>query len=303
MIVNRQKNRTCLIQIRKMENNDTFYVTDKSLHKEEELQIIIIKAIWTVGILMSALAWFIQIFIFIRVSQSRIIDEIVLTQLSLARILNTCSEFVLIFETLNDPIARSALQFWNFYTDFVLPCWMFVFTKNLYDKVVSVFHQDWQKRIWTVTIVVWILPIPGAVIATYILRYNTNYFHLFFNIYCILKFIIVIINSVLFIVIFKISFTMNKSNRYNRKWKSLLRTIIVAFILSCVSFIQVLTTDILSIFNGSNMLIEIFCVLNSFQVVAVTDIFIVIVRNNCTRSGTNEVFSRHNPSISVTSSV
>lgn len=281
-----------------MESNSTVVPSD-DFNKN-----VILKSLWLTGFFVSILALLLQFFVYIFVPWCRRFDEIVLTQISIARILNTASEYVIKTESSTHLISDAIIFLWNFHTDFVLCCWMFVFTKNLYDKVVTVFHFNWQRRLWIVSLIVWVIPLPLTLFTPILMicKLDHTYFYYYYIVYCCVKILIMSLNGILFILVLKVAIPKYRSDR-NRKHMNTLRTVITTLILLSISFLQVLSTDLLSILDiFQDMVINIFCVINSFQVLAVTDMFFVLVKNNCTSNRLNGVLARFNPSVTSTSS-
>ncbi|CAG9788276.1 unnamed protein product [Diatraea saccharalis] len=152
---------------------------------------------------------------------------------------------------------------------------MFVFSKNLYDKIVIVYTRT-KLSLLVVSILVWSLSLPFALIAIFTLKLSDpTYFYLYYKIYACLKFVIVSTNAVIYVKIFYVAFK-KRMNR-QRNISDISKTAFMAFLLVITTCLQVFITDVLSLFNIT-VSVKIFGVINSFHAVLITIIFITILR-------------------------
>lgn len=250
----------------------TNFTSNVDLHFLE--QNVVASSIWISGIVLSTICLILQLVLFKILPRIRKIDQKILTQLTVARLLNTLLEFIMSHMLFNlytrDIIFALYLQ-----TDAVLVCWMFIYTKNLYDKVVLVFAlQKWNFV--HLSLLIWLLTIPIGVLCPVflILEYFTEYY----KVYAWLKFIILTVNVLFFCKIFYVIITRSKKS--NRNFTDIIKTCVISFILVCITSIQVFVTDILSYLEASDNVTDPFCIINSFQVLAVTIIFLILAKNS-----------------------
>lgn len=230
------------------------------------------KYIWLTGIALSTLCLILQLVLFKIRPQLRKMDQKILTQLTVARLLNSILEYLMTCGVFN-LYTRDVTFALYLQTDIVLVCWMFVYTKNLYDKVVLVFAlQKWNFVI--LSVLIWILTIPLGVLCPVFLM--LGYFTEFYQAYSLLKFAILTVNVLFFCRIFYV--IINRSKNSNRNFTEILKTCIISFILVCLTSLQVFVNDILS-FLEVNITTNAFCVINSFQAIAATIIFLILARN------------------------
>ncbi|GBP49368.1 hypothetical protein EVAR_24673_1 [Eumeta japonica] len=145
-----------------------------------------VRVLWLIGIFTSVLGLILQMFLLCVLPKCRRYDEFALFQLTIVRVLNTTGEHVLIFNVLSVPY--HFVIFWNFYTDLSLACWMFLFTKNLFDRIVLVFVNNDRHRLSIDFTVTWLVPVPLALVAPY--AFSTAYYITF----CAIKLIITSVN-------------------------------------------------------------------------------------------------------------
>lgn len=238
----------------------------------------IFEEIWLTGIAASCLGLLLQTFLLVLISSCRKFDEKVLIHIAVSRTMNTICEYYYTYHIMGpEPsIFYEPALVLIFHTDLMIACWMFVFTKNIYNKVVLVFsNHNWS--VYAVAISIWHLTLLIGLINLFILKIFPQYYEHFYNAYCIAKFLIAIINIGLFLRIFAVVATRGPST--GRSLKDVIKTSVMAFTLVLTNGIQVLTTDLLSFFIGYHeILINIFFVINSFQVIPVTAIFLILLR-------------------------
>ncbi|XP_028163997.1 uncharacterized protein LOC114355380 [Ostrinia furnacalis] len=251
------------------------------------------KVLWLCGIVISILCFLIQITFFILIRSSRKIDEKILCHITFTRIVATVFEFCVMYvQRFFFPWRE--LTFGIYFTsDFAIVCWMLVFTKHLYDKIVIVFNTTKIKLI-IVTVAVWLTSAIFGAVAVYLLRYNTDYFIKFCTFfYVILKLVIQIVNSLIYIRIFYVAFRRRNSNSSDSE--SVVKVACVAFLLIVTTCIQIIVTDIIAIIKGTEtnfVLVKSFCVINSVHVVPLTVIFIIIMKAKMRQTITKTVTVR-----------
>lgn len=236
------------------------------------------KISWFTGMGLSLLCVFIQVYIYIVFPSSRKLDQKLLTQLTAARLANTILEYVAMQIPYHPIFTNISLALYT-QSDAALICWMFVFTKNLYDKVVLVFPMQ-NTNFVIVSVAVWILTLPIGVLCPFFIEKDRqtnlqfNYFKTFYDVYALTKFIILSFNLLFFCQIFIVA--MNR-RKFSDK-KGFLRICFVSFILVSITSIQVFLTDLWSYFGGNSKvkLHIIFTVINSYQVLAITVLFVVL---------------------------
>lgn len=230
--------------------------------------------LWLIGILVSLLCFAGQCLLFILRPKIRKLDQKILAQLTVARCVNTLTEFLignLVF-TKHSRIVVFALYFQS---DAVQISWMFVFTKNLYDKVVQVFIlQNWNFI--RLSILIWVLTITIGVIG--VLLISTDYFYYYYKTWAVTKFIFMLVNLLFFGNVFYVIY--KRTTNINRHFIDIVKTCVISFLLVCVTSLQVLLTDLTSFFSENNLISNIFCIINSYQVVAITIVFVVLVKNS-----------------------
>ncbi|XP_063624664.1 uncharacterized protein LOC134796397 [Cydia splendana] len=238
----------------------------------EVLQVF--KTPWLLGIAVSAVCLILQLLVLILIPNARKYDEKVLVQLTIARIVNTVCEFLISFENLEQGLFNDVVYGLYFQSDFALVSWMFIFTKNLYDKVVLVFVYE-KIRLRIVSCLVWFLTLPVGVLCPVLLTYYKEYWNIFYKSYSQVKFFMLLLNALIFVEIFHVACKIGVDRTKNVK--HLVKTSVIAFILVCITSAQVLITDLLSYFIvGHEDIIYTFCVVNSFQTFAITIIFIIL---------------------------
>lgn len=221
-----------------------------------------------------------MICLFLIIPKCRKFDEQVLFQLAIARTMNTICEYYIVYYIINQHfIVINVIYTVYMQTDFVLLMWMFVFSKNLYDKVVNVFSIE-KPTMFIRFVVIWTVSIPIGLLCPFLI--NIRKFRLYYEVYAHVKLFIIIVNSLFFFKIFYVAIT--KANG-TRNVRDIVKFAIIAFILICISSLQVFLTDILSFYYYKYMtLINIFCVMNSYQVVAFGVIFLNLASSNTNKS-------------------
>lgn len=268
----------------------------------ETIEYNLIKTLWLSGLSISGVAFTIQVLVLVVFSWSRRFDEIVITQLAAARIANSISEFLILYGEIT-LMKRNVLFFFSFYTDFVLVCWMFVFTKNLYNKFVIVFTSDCNRWFFT-SAIVWAIPLPVGLGPAFDI--TIDQFLIFYNVYCVLKFLLLIIISIIFIKMLRVAVKSYRSDAVNKKLRDTLKICIFHFIILCISCLQVLLTDIISTMIYSNLLgdsaILWNCVVNSYQVCAVFVIFVILVKGHMKKDKIKTILRRFSSVLRTNSS-
>lgn len=247
-----------------------------------ELQVV-----WLTGISVSLVCLIVQILLYILVPCSRKRDQMLLTHLSLARFLNVLFEFVWV--NVNLAVANAVLEAvfaFYIYTDAAQICWMFVFMKNLFDNVVNVFRE--KTSLILVSAIIWILTIPIGLLCPLFLAIDYEikqkiYFKHFFISYTCVKLVILFVNLVMFWKVF------NVARRRSTRSVSLLRMSIVSCMLATISSLQALLTDFLSITADIREISLAFGIINSYQVLAITTMFVMLVQSVCNKSLTETI--------------
>lgn len=232
-----------------------------------------VEIVWLIGIAISTSCLILQIVLVIIRPKLRKLDQKILIQLTVARLLNSIMELLMTYQYFDDytkdPTFALYLQ-----TDAVLVSWMFVFTKNLYDKVVVVF-VTYKCNFLLLSVLIWTLTIPVGILCPVSLQ-NGFYIELY-KTYAWVKFIVLTMNLLFFARIFWV--IINKSNTGNRNMKNIVKTCIISFLLVILTSLQVFINDILSYLEVTAVS-EAFCLINSFQVVPATVIFLILAQNS-----------------------
>lgn len=245
---------------------------------ELELVFKIIYALWCLGIGLSVTCLFIQMSIYI-VPLNRKLDQKILTQLTIARLLNIVFEYGSMYESKNS-VQTCVIIMMYFYSDAALVCWMSVFTKRLYDRIVIVFTEE--MNFVRVTVLVWLLSLPIGLICFALMFFHANYIFKFCSVYCIVKCVVLSLNLLVFCRIFRVVFTV----KAERNFKSTLKTCIISFLLLSITSIQIFIrfffTDATPFFlpthdDYRNSFLILFSLLSIYQVTAITLIFIMIL--------------------------
>lgn len=227
--------------------------------------------LWVVGIGVSLTGLLVQCVLFILIPQSRKFDEIIVHEMTIARIVGTILEFYIIYYVeYSSYIVGVIVYVIYMHSDVVMLCFMFIFTKNLYNKIVVVFPML-NYNLLVTSAVTWIAPIPLSCLGPLLMAYNQYYCTIYWNVYAHVKFFICILNALVFIEIIRVAFRRN----------TFLKTAIITFILVSVTSLQVLVTDLINYYYKnvrSRSLMLVFCVINSYQVLVLTGIFIILVK-------------------------
>lgn len=260
-----------------------------------------ITSFWLTGIAVSTTSFLCQIGFLLFYRPCRKYDEKTLCMLSFARTMNSIAElFVmkLIFKNVYHIILMT-----YFYWDFVLVCWMFVFSKNLYDKVVAVFIVS-QYSLTKVSIFIYTFSIVPALPCVLIGYMDLKTFQIYYKAFACAKFLLLIINSYIFLRIFYVTFK-NHGNLRTRSITHIVKAAIVSFILLCMTSLQTFIVDIYALVGRPGCLIPFtFCIINSFQTLAMTVIFAILItskRRKSSRVAASFINTRHS-SVAITCS-
>lgn len=246
---------------------------------------------WFLGISFSVVCLLAQMFIYIVLPLSRKLDQKILTHLTVARLLNSIIEYLILrLKTTSLPILRDVIFAVYLQTDTALFCWMFFFTKILYFKMVQeVFAMNDKISFILVSVTIWLGTLLIGILCPVFLNIDlhnrkngrdTKHFVMFYDVYGIVKFIILTINLLFFCRIFWVAMKMKTERDVNVK--GVLKTCLVSFILVSITSLQVLLTDFSSYFlNKYEQLNLDFKVINSFQVLAITTIFVILTKGIC----------------------
>lgn len=261
-----------------MYNNTTVLINDVSESVKTE---DVLTTFWLIGIGVSFVGLLVQLGLFVVVPNSRKFDEIILCQMAIARTLYTVCEYnIMFYFQYYGYIVKNAIFVLYFHSDVVLLCFMFIFSKNLYNKVVVVFPLQ-SYNLMVTTVVVWTVPLIVSLLCPFLINIHDEYFQIFYNVYAHVKFFTCILNALVFIEIIRVAFSRSATNN-TRNVRDFLKTSLIAFVLVSVTSLQLLITDIISYYYKqilSQLLVLIFCVINSYQVVALTGILFVLVRS------------------------
>lgn len=236
---------------------------------------------WLTGIAVSTTSFLCQIGFFFFYPPCRKYDEKTLCMLSFARTMNSITELCIISGIFKKKVFDIILVIY-FYWDFVLVCWMFVFSKNLYDKVVAVFNVT-QYSLTKVSIIIYTFSIVPALPCCLIGYMGFNLFQIYYKTYACTKFILLITNSYIFVRIFHVTFK-NRGN-HTRNVTHIVKAAIVSFILLCMTSLQTFVVDVYALIGHRGCLVTLsFCVINSFQTLAMTIIFAVLISSKIRKS-------------------
>uniref|UniRef100_A0A2H1WAB5 SFRICE_023168 n=1 Tax=Spodoptera frugiperda TaxID=7108 RepID=A0A2H1WAB5_SPOFR len=222
-----------------------------------------------VGIAISSLCLILQLVLYKIRPKIRKLDQKILTQLTVARLINSIMEMLMTDQYFND-YTKDLVFALYFHTDAALISWMFVFTKNLYEKVVLVFVLK-KISFLILSLLVWIIVIPIGVLCPVSLV--VDFFLDYYKVYSWLKFIVLTMNLLFFGKIFYVIATRNQKT--NRNMKDIVKTCIISFVLVCMTSLQVFINDILSYLEMTT-LSNIFCLINNYQVIPATNLDIFL---------------------------
>ncbi|CAH2041679.1 unnamed protein product, partial [Iphiclides podalirius] len=238
------------------------------------------QALWLLGISVSLLGLLSKVALFVAIPKCRKFDEKLLFQLTLARTLNTGCEYHIMCVPFTSTVLKDIVFATYIQTDLVLVLWMFVFSKNLYNKVVLVFAVD-KPRLALTAALIWTATLPFGALCPFLLKIRC--FTIYYQVYAHLKLLITLVNALIFVEIFNVAIKRGSST--GRNARDLVKSSIVAFILICITSLQVLVTDILSFYYYQyKMLVNLFCVVNSYQVVAISVIFVILTQSKTKQS-------------------
>lgn len=254
--------------------NELFNLTlDDLLWEPEPASNPAVLYIWIIGLAISTICLLLQLVLFKIRPKIRKMDQKILTQLTVARLLNSVFELLMSHNLMNEYTLDLTFALY-IQTDAAMICWMFVYTKSLYDKVVLVFALQ-KLNFILMSALIWILTIPIGVMCPVFL--NLEKFIEFYHVYAWFKFVVLTVNILFFGRIFYVIMTRNKNS--SRNFTEIIKTCVISFILVCLTSLQVFINDILSYFE-IDAATDSFCVLNSFQPVAATIIFLILAKNN-----------------------
>lgn len=233
-------------------------------------------ATWFTGISLSVVCIITQLSLFYYRKEVRKIDQKILTQLSVARLMNTIVEYLSAdteHVANNSPVKTTLITFYV-QSDAALICWMFIYTKNIYDKVVQVFFlEKWSSL--RLSLVIWFGSLPVGLL--YPLFIKRNIAEDYLKAYNIIKFLTLSVNLLFFCKIFYVIAIKHSTNSVN--FGRLLKSCVISFLLVCITSLQVALTDWLSFYIKDSMIATTFCVINSYQVLAISIIFTILSKN------------------------
>lgn len=260
-----------------------------------------ITPVWLTGIAVSTTSFLCQIGFFLFYPPCRKYDEKTLCMLSFARTMNSITELCIVSGAFKKN-AYDIILVSYFYWDFVLVCWMFVFSKNLYDKVVAVFNVS-QYSLTKVSIFIYAFSMLPALPCCLIGYMDFKIFQIYYKAYACTKFVLLITNSYIFVRIFHVTFK-NRGN-HTRNVTHIVKAAIVSFILLCMTSLQTFIVDVYALIGYPGCLVTLsFCVINSFQTLAMTIIFAVLISSKIRKSsrGTVAMATIKNSSVTTTCS-
>ncbi|OWR48358.1 hypothetical protein KGM_205462 [Danaus plexippus plexippus] len=236
--------------------------------------------LWLIGISVSLVGLLIQSFLFIMVPGCRKFDEIILTEMTTSRLLyTTCECYIMFYVQYNGFIVKTVLLVLYIHTDITFVVLMFVFTKNLYNKLVVVFPLPTYNIVLT-SVTTWLTPFLISLLCPLLLNMKGSFFNIFYTSYAHIKFVVCVLNGFIFVEILRVAFKRGVGS--NRNIRDYLKTACINFVLVSITSLQVCVTDVISYYYSvirSHTLVLIFCVINSYQVLALTGIFVVLVRS------------------------
>lgn len=245
-----------------------------------ELVKLIIIVLWYTGMCLAITCLFVQAFLYIMLPSSRKLDQKILTQLTIARLLSIVFEYGSMYES-DDKIQTSAIILMYFHSDAALVCWMSVFTKHLYEKIVIVFAK--KNNFTCVSVTVWLSTLPIGITSSALIYVNSDYIYKFCSVYCTVKCMVLSCNLLVFIKILRVVVSVE----VDRNFKSTLKTCVNSFLLLSITSLQVLIiifyTDQMPFYvptydNYRNSFLILFSIISCYQVLAITLIFIMILK-------------------------
>lgn len=147
-----------------------------------------------------------------------------------------------------------------------------------------------------ISVLNWVLTVPIGVMCFMLMIIDPNYYGLLYYMYAFVKFIILALNLLIFCRLFWEVIKKNTESDANKK--SMLKTCAVSFVLLCVlgvqAFLQlVLLLGLVSYFTVyAEQIVFVYLIMNSFQVVAITTIFVILTKASCDDSLWKTVINR-----------
>ncbi|PZC82211.1 hypothetical protein B5X24_HaOG211019 [Helicoverpa armigera] len=231
--------------------------------------------IWIVGLGLSVQCLIIQVLLFVGLPRVRKMDQKILTQLTAARLINNIMEFLISNMIMNEYTLDVTFALY-LQTDLVMICWMFVYTRHLYEKVVLVFTlHKWNFIL--LSVLIWTIMIPSGVLCPITLM--LGYFQQYYNLCAGLKFIVLAANIVFFCRILHVM--VSRSRVCERNVSDIIKTIVITLLFVFLTILQVLVNDILSVFNVQSAT-DVFFIINSYQPLVATILFVMLSMNSKT---------------------
>lgn len=239
-------------------------------------QIVI--PLWIFGISLSSLCFILQALILIFIPKTRNLDQKIIIQLTLVRVIYSITEYEIIYV---EPMS-SALVFILFSVyqqcEVVFLCWTFVFTKNLYNKIVIAFKTD-KFHYALYTFLIWISGYLIGMMCPILLNYSYYHYKIFYLVFAFAKLCVICYNVWLFYGIYSVLIKC-RTTKHENNVKDVLKICINTFIIVSISFLHVFIFDSLTFFCGRNIIVSyISGILNSFQTTAFTIIFMILVHS------------------------
>lgn len=241
----------------------------------------VLRYIWFLGIAVSVLGILIQVFFFSLFSESRKFDQKVLFQLSIAKLISTSCEHVICITPIG-ALTREIFITFYMLTDWILFLLEYVFAKNLYDKVVIAYTMQ-KVSLTLLSGAIWTSGILIGIFRFYLEKKYKTYVKLMQFILAGIKLFILVMNILFFSKIFKVVVT--RRNQKDQNMSAIIKICAISFALVCITTLQGLLSVIMIdiylhfISQFKNFTYRAFCVANSFQIVVITVIFVVLVKN------------------------
>lgn len=221
-----------------------------------------------IAILVSSLCLIVQGVLPVFKSTLRHVDQTILLQLTVTRLVATCLEFVQTFSMDFSPgsIMWTVLKALLDHMVIVIICWMFVYSKNLRDQVLfKSVSQQWDVTV--VSVLIWLLMIPiGVSIAICFTEIYKRYLKIYCEVFSALKVILLTLN-----VLFDCEIIYQMvSHKFN--FANIIIKFVISFILGYVMAISVIMT---TYFTVSKTVVFVFFMFNLFQLLPITVIYVI----------------------------
>lgn len=251
------------------------------------------------GIIFSTTCFISKIRLLILHRKIRKYDQKLLMQLAVARLIHSALFYLMIYyrEKLFYVIGLSGLPMM---TEIALRWWMFIYTKNLYEKMVKVFVSE-KWSFLQLSLVIWITsPLLTALfhgLICLLWEFDALGFHFrpVSITLTVFKAIPLCVNFVLFIIVFytivKTKMTARNCDRitnvnFNIKFTIVIKICVISFILVSLTSVQLFVVDVLIIFlvfgNGGptiHLALRYVFAISSFQGIEILIIFLILMKH------------------------